>query len=91
MIRVFWPDEVLAQVDQIIAYIDVFNPVAARRLGDRLVALGESLATSPRRGRPAPDGTRELVTVRPYVLRYEIQAEMVVILHIRHSARRPAG
>lgn len=89
MPEVVWPDEVIAQIDQIVAYIDVFNPTAAQRMGDRLLALGNSLITSPHRGRPAPSGTRELVTVRPYILRYEVQGDRVVILHIRHSARRP--
>lgn len=88
MARVVWPDEVVAQVDQIVAYIEVFNPAAAERMGDKLFALGNSLTTSPRRGRPAADGTRELVTVKPYILRYEVQDDVVTILHIRHSARR---
>lgn len=89
MVRVVWPDEVVARIDQIIAYIDVFEPSAARRMGDKLFALGDSLISSPRRGRPAPGGTRELVTVMPYILSHEFQGETVTILHIRHGARRP--
>ena len=89
MVRVVWPDEVVTQIDQIVAYIEIFNPTAARRMGERLLALVNSLISSPHRGRPAPGGTRELVTVRPYVLRYEVQGDLVIILHIRHSARRP--
>ncbi len=89
MAKVVWPDEVLVQLEQIVAYISVFNPTAATRMGDQLFALGNSLSSSPHRGRPAADRTRELVTVRPYILRYENKDDVVTVLHIRHSARKP--
>ena len=89
MARVDWPDQAKDELDQIIAYIREFSPVAATRIGARLFALGESLASSPHRGRPAAGGTRELVTVRPYILRYYVRDDVVTIVSIRHSARRP--
>ena len=34
---------------------------------------------------------RELVTVSPYIIRYRISGEEVLILRVRHSARRPTN
>ena len=34
---------------------------------------------------------RELVTVSPYVIRYRFIGNDVVILRVRHSARRPTN
>lgn len=89
MAKVVWLNEAIDQLDLIVAYIELFDPIAAERIGDRLFALGESLADFPHRGRPAGNGTREMVTVPPYILRYQIDGEEVSILSIRHGARRP--
>ena len=89
MAEVIWRPEALEQLDAIADYIDQFNPAAANRMRRRLRQLGDSLRTSPRRGRPASGDKRQLVTVRPYILTYEIEGETVYILRIRHSARQP--
>ena len=34
---------------------------------------------------------RELLTVSPYIVRYRIAGEEVLILRVRHSARRPTN
>ena len=77
------------QLDGIVSYIALDNPAAAEKLGERLIALGESLASFPNRGRPAPQQTRELTGVPPYVLRYRVVGDVVLIVDIRHGARRP--
>ena len=103
MARVIWSPEALAQLRHIVEYVQLFDPAAARSFSERLFALGESLADFPRRGRPAANGTRELVTVRPYILRYHVEPEEreevdeaaedggadeeVSILGIRHAAQ----
>lgn len=71
------------------AYIVEFNPSAARRLTMRLRTTADSLADYPERGRLIRPGVRELTTVRPYLIRYEVAEHMVRILSIRHGARRP--
>lgn len=86
MADVQWSDEAVQQVDLIVAYIKLFDPAAAERMGAKLFALGESLADFPNRVRPARHETREMTTVPPYVLTYEVQADMVTILSIRHGA-----
>ena len=98
MARVIWSPEALAQLRHIVEYVQLFDPAAARSFSLRLFALGESLADFPRRGRPAANGTREMVTVRPYILRYHVEPEErddadgavdeeVSILGIRHAAQ----
>jgi plasmid stabilization system protein ParE len=59
-------------------------------MADALFAAGDNLADFPHRGRPVR-GTpmRELVTVSPYIIRYRIAGDTVIILRVRHGARRP--
>ncbi|MGE3782005.1 MAG: type II toxin-antitoxin system RelE/ParE family toxin [Alphaproteobacteria bacterium] len=66
-----------------------FNPAAAEKLAERLLAAGDSLVSFPNRGRPIPDSQlRELTVVYPYVIRYRVAADHVWILRVRHGARR---
>ncbi len=87
MRRIEWTDDAVANLDAIADYISAFNPAAAQRLAARLIALADSLADFPERGRDAGEGRRELTIVWPYVLRYRVEAERVIILRIRHGAR----
>lgn len=89
--RIVWTAEAADNLDAIVAYIELFNPPAARRMGERLIALANSLVDFPERGRDAGKGRRELTVVPPYVLRYRVEAERVVILRIRHGAREDIG
>lgn len=90
MNQIVWAAYALGNVRAIRAYLAQFNPRAAETLAERLIAAGNSLALFPHRGRPVP-GTdmRELVSVTPYIIRYRIIRDEVVILRVRHSARRP--
>lgn len=62
------------------------------RVAETLRAEGNNLVNFPQRGRPVP-GTnlRELVTPYSYIIRYRMAASDVVILPIRHTARRPTN
>ena len=69
------------------------NPHAATRIAQELLVAGDSLNTFPYRGRPGliPD-TWELVSVRPYLIIYEIvrgaeTVQTVRILRVWHGAR----
>jgi addiction module RelE/StbE family toxin len=87
---VIWTEAAVANLRAIRAYIEQFNPAAARRLAAELIATGENLASYPDRGRPVQNtGMRELVTSHPYIVRYRVVGDIVVILRIRHSSRRP--
>lgn len=90
--EVIWTDPALAHLRAIRAYIEQFNPRAARNVAASLKASGDSLAHFPHRGRPVP-GTeiRELVSNYPYVIRYFIDGNRIVILRVRHTSRRPTN
>jgi len=90
MLSVIWTDEARDNLASIRAYIQQFSPLAAQRFSLRLVNAAERLAASPRVGRSTSRGHRELVVVRPYIIRYRITDEAVFIIRIRHGARRPS-
>ena len=83
-----WTSRAEAELAGIRAYIGQVNPLAAQRLASRLVAAAESLADHPARFR-GTSGARELVAVKPYVIRYRFTSKAVTILRVRHGARRP--
>jgi plasmid stabilization system protein ParE len=87
---VVWTFSALADVEGIRRYIGNFNPIAAREVAERIIEIGNRLATFPNRGRRVP-GTwlRETTLARPYVIRYRVDPDRVVVLRVRHSARRP--
>ena len=87
MRRIVWTEEAISHLEAIVAYISAFNPLAAARLGERLIEVADSLAEYSERGRDAGDGRREMTTVWPYILRYRVEGDAVIILRIRHGAR----
>lgn len=87
MKRIVWTDEAIDHLEAIVTYVSVYDPAAAERLGRKLIELADSLMEFPERGRDAGDGRREMTTVWPYILRYRVEAERVIILRIRHGAR----
>jgi len=90
LIEVVWTDPAQDDLETIRFYLRQHNPRAAGPLIGALVAAGDRLDHFPLRGRPVPGtGLRELVSSRHYVIRYFIEDEFVVILGIRHTARRP--
>jgi toxin ParE1/3/4 len=85
--RVIWTDQAVENLEAISAYISAFNPAAAERLAGRLIDLADSLAEFSERGRDAGNGKREMTIVWPYILRYRVAGETVLILRIRHGAQ----
>jgi addiction module RelE/StbE family toxin len=83
--RILWTEEAVANLDAIADYISAFNPAAAERLARRLIELADSLVDFPDRGRDAGGGRREMTIVPPYVLRYRVEGDTVIILRIRHG------
>jgi plasmid stabilization system protein ParE len=90
MRRVIWTDPAIADLDGIRTYVGQFSPLAAQRLAARLIGAANSLVDFPNRGRIALLGTRELVFVRPYLIRYRVEdPDLVFVLRVRHGAMRP--
>jgi plasmid stabilization system protein ParE len=63
---------------------------AAQDIAARIIEAGNSLANFPHRGRSVP-GTqlRETTLARPHIIRYRVELNRVLILRVRHGARRP--
>ncbi len=89
MRRVIWSPLAVDDLRSIRDYIGQFNPSAAARFATRLVETAESLTEFSERGRPIAGGRREMTIVWPYVVRYRVEAERVVILRTRHGAQKP--
>ena len=79
----------MSELSSIRAYIGQFSPLAAQRMTVRLRAAAAALRAFPERGRLAGSGMRELTIVPPYVIRYRVGQDAVVILRIKHGARAP--
>lgn len=92
MVRVTWSADAVASLNRIVDYIELHDPDAADRIGRDLVAAAESLAYFPNRGRRVGRNVRELVSIRPYVIRYRVAADIVVVRWVKHGAslRNPA-
>lgn len=88
--HVIWSPSALREIARASDYLVDFNPRAAVRLAEALLAAGDSLANFPYRGRIVTGtGMRELVTAYPYIIRYRIIRGDVRILRVRHTSRRP--
>jgi toxin ParE1/3/4 len=85
--KIVWTEEAISHLEAILAYVSAFNPGAASRLGERLIAVADGLAEFSERGRDAGEGRREMTSVWPYILRYRVEGNTVIILRIRHGAR----
>ena len=72
-----------------VANITAENPIAARRIGREILLTGDSLESFPYRGRLGRVAeTRELVTVYPYIIVYEVdESGRVHILRVWHGAK----
>ena len=86
---VVWQAAARADVVRLVQYIAEENPIAARKVARELVLSGDNLDVFPRRGRVGRiPGTRELVTVSPYIIVYEISTSgQVEILHVWHGSQ----
>jgi toxin ParE1/3/4 len=86
--RVAFSAEAIEDLLQLRSFIATENPDAAHRLAAKLVAACDALERFPQRGRSGVvSGTRELASVPPYVIVYEVSAGDVVILRIWHGAQ----
>lgn len=86
--EVVWTDAAIADLDRIAAYIRQFSPLASERMAARLISAALSLETAPERGRPISHDRRELTIIPPYLIRYRMTQGQVVVLEVRHGARR---
>jgi len=82
-----WSDQAISELEAVRLYILPRNRLAALRLGDRITRAAESLCEFPDRGRDVGGGVRQLSLIYPYLIRYLVFEEEVVITSVRHGAR----
>ncbi len=89
-----WLASARGDIEHIAIRIAEENPRAAIRIARELLLAGDSLTLFPQRGRPGlVSGTRELVTVWPYLIVYDVDSgtDIVRILRIWHGAQDRGG
>ncbi|TXL81958.1 type II toxin-antitoxin system RelE/ParE family toxin [Vineibacter terrae] len=88
--RVIWSSPALDDIEAAHRYVSRDNPVAAKRLVERIFKAAARLKDLSEMGRTGRNqGTRELVVTRtPYVIMYEFGDERVEALRVMHGARR---
>lgn len=87
---VTWTGRALHDLESIRSYVAKDDPVAARRLVERLIEISRILVDHPHLGRPGRvAGTRELiVSGTPYLIPYRVRDREVSILRVYHGSRR---
>ena len=88
--KVRYTKRALAQIDQILTYIEAHSPQGAGHVRGRIVALIALLETYPHAGRTTTRAyVRRLpVNPYPYLIDYRVTATEIVIMRFRHAARR---
>jgi plasmid stabilization system protein ParE len=90
-VKVRYTKRALAQIDQVLTYIDARSPQGATHVRDRIVALIALLGDHPYAGRQTTRAyVRRLpVNPYPYLIDYRVAETEIVIMRFRHAARRP--
>jgi toxin ParE1/3/4 len=90
-VKVRYTKRALAQIDQILTYIEAHSPQGAGHVRGRIVALIALLETYPHAGRTTTRAyVRRLpVNPYPYLIDYRVTETEIVIMRFRHAARRP--
>jgi addiction module RelE/StbE family toxin len=90
-VQVRWLRTALRNLDEEAAYIGAEDPQAAQLVVERVLNSVEMLATHPALGRPGRvPGTRELVVAKTrYLVPYRVRGEVVEVLRVFHTSRRP--
>ncbi|NHZ66626.1 type II toxin-antitoxin system RelE/ParE family toxin [Massilia genomosp. 1] len=87
-----WTKKALANLAAIVDYIGQDNPDRGDSFALEIQAKVQNLAGFPGMGRPGRVmGTRELVVHENYVIPYRMTGGVVVILSVRHAAKRWPG
>jgi toxin ParE1/3/4 len=89
--RVRYTRRAFADREAIFAYLNQYDPRAAKRVKEFIKSKINSLIYSPRRARVIRSlGVHALWLGRyPYIVYYRVDGDVVSIIHIRHGARRP--
>lgn len=90
MARLIWTDPALQDLEQIVDFIALDDPAAARRLVQRVFTKAELLQNFPEMC-PAPhdltDSRYRHLVVKPLRIFYRIQGDHVFIVYVMRSER----
>ncbi|MEJ7686409.1 MAG: type II toxin-antitoxin system RelE/ParE family toxin [Variovorax sp.] len=89
--QVKWLATALRNLDDEAEYVAADDPQAARLVVARVLQAVAALAEQPGIGRPGRvPGTRELVVLKTrYLVPYRVRGEVVEVLRVFHTSRRP--
>ncbi len=89
--QVKWLRTALRNLDEEAAYIAADDPQPAQLVVERVLNAVETLAAHPALGRPGRvPGTRELVVTHTrYLVPYRVRGQVVEVLRVFHTSRRP--
>jgi toxin ParE1/3/4 len=92
-VNVRYTQRALAQIDQVLTYIETRSPQGATRLRDRVLALTMLLQEQPHVGRATSRSNVRRLPVNPYsyLIDYRVTSTEIIIMRFRHAARRPLG
>lgn len=88
MVSLIWHPEALEDLEAIVDFIELRNPIAAQRIGDAIRSTAERLPDHPLIHRPGRiAGTREAIVHPNYILVYRVRdiIEVLAILHARQQ------
>ena len=90
MARLIWTERALADLEQLLAYIERDAPIAAKRFAQKIVARVESLQDNPLLGgfvlEDESHTYREILQGH-YRLIYRVEGTTVYLIAIHHAAR----
>ena len=90
MAKVIWTKQVLEDFENLLEYIGTDAPVAARRLGQKLIDHVEVLEKHPHLGNFLPEdetGTYRQILQGNYRIIYRIESNAVYLIALYHAAR----
>ena len=87
--KVRYTETALVEINEIFAYISAQNPQAAERVVARVERTINNLRDFPEMAQETREpGARRIPAGRyPYLVYYTVEADEIVILHVRHGAR----
>jgi toxin ParE1/3/4 len=88
--RLRYTETALIEVNEIFSYISDRNAPAAKRVVARIERTIQNLVDFPEMAQEADEaGVRRMpVAQYPFIVFYTVEADEIVILHVRHGARR---
>lgn len=91
--RLRYTPRALAELEQVLSYLMQRSPQGARSVQSRIQEVIDLLTLHPHLGQVTRRrGIRRVVIFPyPYLVFYRVDADEIVILGVRHSARKPSS